>query len=579
MKLVSFTVEKYRSITKAHKIGLDKAAILVGPNNEGKSNILRALVTAMNVLTKGRRRVVSIVSSKERVLRTRFVNSNFYDWETDFPVHLQEKETDGESVMILEFEFTDAERQEFKKDVKSNLTGTLPLRIALSTDDVKVRVYSKGKGSGALTAKSDRIASFVADRLDFEHIPAVRTAQSAQRIVAEMVDRELAIVEENPEYKSVLQRVKELQQPVLDALSASIKETLVNFLPAVTEVKVQIAEEARNKALRRSCEIIIDDGAPTLLKYKGDGVQSLAALGIMRHASDRGSRGKNLVIAIEEPESHLHPDAIHGLRDVVTELSEKHQVVLTTHCPLFVNRMNISSNIIVHNKKARPAKSVEEIREILGVRASDNLRHAELVLVVEGVDDKIALEPLLKHASSSLLDAFMNGTLVIDTLGGGTNLAYKLGLISDALCLAHCFLDDDSCGRKAFADANNEGLIENADINFAICQGMSDAEIEDIYAPSAYESVIKNKFRVTLQSPKFKTSKKWSERMKDVFRQQGKLWDDKVESEVKALVAHAIVRNIDNALNPNKREAFDALVSALHERIVGLSRNRKVTRA
>lgn len=49
---------------------------------------------------------------------------------------------------------------------------------------------------------------------------------------------------------------------------------------------------------------VVNDGTPTLLTYKGDGAQSLAALAILRYASERGARGKNLVVAIEEPESH-----------------------------------------------------------------------------------------------------------------------------------------------------------------------------------------------------------------------------------------------------------------------------------
>lgn len=54
VKLKSFTVQKYRSIIAAKRIPTGKTTILVGPNNEGKSNILRALVTAMNILTRER---------------------------------------------------------------------------------------------------------------------------------------------------------------------------------------------------------------------------------------------------------------------------------------------------------------------------------------------------------------------------------------------------------------------------------------------------------------------------------------------------------------------------------------------
>jgi putative ATP-dependent endonuclease of OLD family len=299
MKLVSFTVEKYRSITKAHKIRLGKTAIFVGPNNEGKSNILRALVAAMNILTRARPPI-----PLRRSQHTRLLSRQFYEWATDFPVHLQNKYPNGESVMILEFELTQEELNDFRTETGSNLSGTLPLRIALGPEETKVRVYKSGKGSKALTAKSNRIASFVSTHLDFEHIPAVRTAQSAQRIVDEMVERELIRVEGDPEYEKALGKIEELQKPILNLLSSSIQDTLVKFLPAISDVRVQVAAEERYRALRRSCEIVIDDGTPTLLKYKGDGVQSLAALGIMRHASERGARGKNLVIAIEEPESH-----------------------------------------------------------------------------------------------------------------------------------------------------------------------------------------------------------------------------------------------------------------------------------
>jgi putative ATP-dependent endonuclease of OLD family len=98
----------------------------------------------------------------------------------------------------------------------------------------------------------------------------------------------------------------------------------------------------------------------------------LAALALMRHASEIGGKGKSFVIAIEEPESHLHPSAIHVLRKVINELAQKYQVVITTHSPLFVDRSNIRSNILVKDNRAVPAKSVDQIRSILGVRASDS---------------------------------------------------------------------------------------------------------------------------------------------------------------------------------------------------------------
>jgi len=42
MRLIRFSVLNYRSITTAHKIEMSNLTVLVGKNNEGKSNILRA---------------------------------------------------------------------------------------------------------------------------------------------------------------------------------------------------------------------------------------------------------------------------------------------------------------------------------------------------------------------------------------------------------------------------------------------------------------------------------------------------------------------------------------------------------
>ena len=147
---------------------------------------------------------------------------------------------------------------------------------------------------------------------------------AAIQIVNDLVDRELALVEAQPEYKAAMKALADLQRPVLASIGESIKLTLQEFLPNVKNVVVEISEDARYRALRRSSEIVIDDGTATPLDKKGDGVQSLAALSLMKYASHSSSSSRQLVLAIEEPESHLHPRAIHQLRGVLDELSTQH---------------------------------------------------------------------------------------------------------------------------------------------------------------------------------------------------------------------------------------------------------------
>ena len=136
MKLVSFTVEKYRSITKAHRIGLDNTTILVGPNNEGKSNILRALVAAMNILTRGRNDDYKGVKKLHG-----YFTRNFYNWELDYPIHLQKANPKGESIMILEFELSKDEINEFKREL-AGISQLQPNKRFIGVAKVRLWFYN-----------------------------------------------------------------------------------------------------------------------------------------------------------------------------------------------------------------------------------------------------------------------------------------------------------------------------------------------------------------------------------------------------------------------------------------------------
>lgn len=173
-------------------------------------------------------------------------------------------------------------------------------------------------------------------------------------------------------------------------------------------------------------------------------------------------------------------------------LSESHQVVLTTHSPLSVNRTNLNENIIVNDGKATQVKKIKEIREVLGIHISDNLTNAEHVLVVEGEDDKIVLDKLLPNMSTTIKHAIQNGTLIIDYIGGAGNLSYKLSLYRDLQWTYHVLLDNDDAGRHAGEDAERQGLLEIRNVTYTVCNGIPNAEMEDCYSKDIYKDAIVN---------------------------------------------------------------------------------------
>lgn len=556
MRLLSFSVTNFRSITDAHKIPIGDSTVLIGKNNEGKSNVLRALNIAMKALT---------AHSSSGIQADDDDDGHTYFWRRDFPMALQSRISATESIFRLEFSLTEDEVHEFRSEIGSNLNGTLPIEIKFGkANQAKIHVPKRGRGGNTLSAKSNRIAKYIATRIQFNYIPAVRTEDEALSVVKEMLSEKLSELEENEDYKNAIQKITELQKPILKSVSDSIKGSLKQFLPGIKSVSVRIPSTARRIALRNQCRIEIDDGSKTLLEYKGDGVKSLAALGLLK---DKKKTEGASVIAIEEPESHLHPGAMHSLREVIDGLAKDNQVVITTHCPLFVDRNVVSRNILINDSSAKPARDVSAIRNLLGVRASDNLVNASHVLVVEGDEDVIALNSLLPHLSQHLGKALKQHRLVIEPIGGAGNLSYKLTLLSNALCVTHVLLDNDEAEKKAFEKAEQDGTLKIVDTTFINCQGMPASEFEDCFEKESYTSAVLEEFGVDFSDKSFRGNDKWSDRARKCFEKQGKPWNSKIESQLKAVVANAAIRKPDQALSEHKRNSIDALVKALELKI------------
>lgn len=554
MKLSDFSVVNYRSITTARKIKTNNMTVLVGKNNEGKSNILRALTLAMDIM--------KIYSKDPRSLQiaVRPYLKNHYSWEKDYPISLQEKNPNGWSSIDLNFELDEQDILAIRSMTGIRLSGCIPVRVSTNGAAAKIDIPKRGTAAFADADNKKKIIEYVCFKIDFNFIPAVRTEYDALRVVDSLIEKSLETLDTNPDYINAMNKIEELQQGILDGISNQIIEPLQEFLPTVRNVQIHIQNERRRIAMRRNTEIIIDDGTPTPIQQKGDGIKSLTALAILNIPArvDRVS-----VVAIEEPESHLHPESARQLYDTIMSLSQTHQIVLTTHSPLFVNRTNLKENIIVNDGKATPVKKIKEIRDVLGIHISDNLTNAEHVLIVEGEDDKIALEKLLPSMSTKIKRAIQNGTFIIDYIGGAGNLPYKLSFYRNLQCKYHVLLDNDDAGRHAGSEAERQGLLDVRNVTYAICNGSPNAEIEDCYNKAVYENAILNEFGVNINVAEFRGNKKWSDRIAGCFLSQGKLWNDAMEKRVKLVVANEISEEVDTVMNEHKRSSMDALVTSL----------------
>jgi putative ATP-dependent endonuclease of OLD family len=235
----------------------------------------------------------------------RMAHRRLYDWERDFPLAQQERHPQGMTRLQLRFRLDEAETLEFLADIHSKLNGELPLALEISRTDVRFSILKQGRGGPALSRKVQPIAAFMGRRMSLVYIPAVRTAESAHTAVTNLVQMELAKLEQDPAYLQALQQIATLQRPLLTQVADKITQTLREFLPQVSSVELRLSDDNRSRAFRNAFEILVDDGVLTPLSTKGDGIKSLAALSLIKGTEKPVGLA---VLALEEWNSPGSPD-------------------------------------------------------------------------------------------------------------------------------------------------------------------------------------------------------------------------------------------------------------------------------
>ncbi len=568
MKLTYFSIRDYRSITKAKLENLQSAAVLIGPNNEGKSNVLQGLNACLSLLRAG---MLRRVDGRVHLLYDR----GSFDWATDFPVSKQLKGKGGESVFHLHFQLSDAEKAAFQAATGSRLNSVLPIELSFGAERTATfKVLKQGKGGATLTRKPAEICKFVASTLDFVYIPAVRTTDASLDVVNDLVSRDLRQLEKNTRYLALQRELEGLQKPILERIAGKLKDNLRNFLGVgLRDVTLRLVDRNRFQRFGQSVQITVDDGTPTVLERKGDGVKSLVAISLMTGALQETGADKDIILLLEEPESHLHPHAIHQLREVLDTMRRDNQLIVTTHCPLLVNRANVPANLIVSKSKASPATSLAELRQVLGVRASDNLQHAALVVVVEGPEDELALRALLVHYSASLANALARGSLAFHALGGASKLPYALSLLQSSLCNYHTMIDDDDEGRKAYAEAAKALLASPSNTTTTKCLGLPEAEFEDLLSHAVYAAHFRTKYGVDVTGRPFDEKQKWTKRIRHGLIKSGVPggWPEKEEYADKRVIAEIVSKTPAGAIHPAHEALMKAFITALENRLASLS--------
>ncbi|MBI4721337.1 MAG: ATP-dependent endonuclease, partial [Chitinivibrionia bacterium] len=163
--------------------------------------------------------------------------------------------------------------------------------------------------------------------------PDLATVNASLRMLDALLNR---VVEEGIEVDNRHEKVKGLESLVEKLLSE-------NFPKVRVELRIPPPEL---RAILNTAQIFVDDGSKDLIENKGDGIKRSLTFTLLRayvhHLSEKAKAAdpscaaeRPLLFLFEEPELYLHPRSQRVLFDTLARIASTHQVVVTTHSPLF----------------------------------------------------------------------------------------------------------------------------------------------------------------------------------------------------------------------------------------------------
>ena len=165
----------------------------------------------------------------------------------------------------------------------------------------------------------------------------------------------------------------------------------IAFPGASLEIKFN---DSLDTEIYKNAKIYINDGIDSPLSEKGSGIQSATIIGLFNYYTKNVNTTSSALLCVEEPEIFLHPHARRVISDRLDAFADgNHQVIITTHSTEFIKTTDESLNIIniTKDSEGTHAKSLsikENKHLILDIRYSE-IFFADKVILVEGFDEYV----------------------------------------------------------------------------------------------------------------------------------------------------------------------------------------------
>jgi putative ATP-dependent endonuclease of OLD family len=508
MKLVKVVVNNYRSLFEDPETGPfsvelgDGMNALIGPNNCGKSNVLRAIALALDesypfdrdldkpagwAWTRVRVTLDFRCDAKRSGDRTMLKRAKAYEESAGVVNHTYAADGVVRLTVVFEGDASEgARRREYLyARGAGNRIGDLKLlerALAQIHREVRFVLIQSGQSLESVLAGKFReiLHTVIRDHL---------------RNLFEAADRRRSGY------------VEGLQGDLLNPLRLQILRVVADLFPEVTNVTLIPHVSSIDETLS-NVEVNITDAMETALAAKGTGLRGAVLVAMLRYLADQTRR--SMVFAVEEPEAFLHPAAQEALKDDLEALAKREEVTLlaTTHSPFVVSRAP-SARVIALSKD-------DKGRTRLAGQAAGNQPHASLlgglfrdaalpdmldrsaqipvsargIVVVEGLTD----EAFLRMAVSKLKRPDLLADIHVSPSGGARktvvqSVLYKQQTPKPIVVL----LDSDEMGRVSKDDLHGRFGFSNSEIlTYAAVAGdyPGGTEAEDMFPPALLDKFV-----------------------------------------------------------------------------------------
>jgi len=169
------------------------------------------------------------------------------------------------------------------------------------------------------------------------------------------------IVEKSDNFEKVKQYFGELETEIdtenteteFGKLMVNVNQTIKNIFPD-SEILAKVNLSDPSSFLKPKYDIKLGSNIMTEVDYQGTGMIRSTAFSLLKFREDwrkeRQEDLRNLIIAFEEPELFLHPNASNQMRDTIYELAgTTNQIICTSHSPFMIDLSREKENQVINN--------------------------------------------------------------------------------------------------------------------------------------------------------------------------------------------------------------------------------------